>query len=258
MGDLTKNNQGRLAGRNAIIAGGGRGIGRAITKGFAREGASVAVASLQMGNAEKVAKEISEQGGRAIALQVDVARADSVQSMVDQAVDHFGRIHILVHNAGVNSMTPMLELSEEEWDWLMDINLKGIFLVGKAVGRHMAAAGGGVIINVTSQGSEVAIPHKLHYCASKGGAKLLTKAMALDLAPHKIRVNALGPGVTDTDMTRKRLSDPDIRRWSLERIPLGRLGQPEEMVGAAIFLASDDSAYVTGTTVIVDGGYLAR
>lgn len=248
----------RLAGKNAIVTGGGRGIGRAIAQGFAREGAAVAVADLNLANAEKVAQEISEQGGRAIALQVDVGRADAVQSMVDRALEHFGRLHLLVSSAGVNSMAPMLELTERDWDWLMDVNLKGLFLVAQAVGRHMAGAGGGVIINVSSQISEVAIPNKVHYCASKGGAKLLTKAMALDLAPHNIRVNALGPGVVQTDMTRERLSDPEIRRWTLERIPLGRLGNPEDMVGAALFLASDESAYVTGISLIVDGGYLAR
>jgi len=258
MKEQNKQNHKRLADKTVIITGGGRGIGRAIAQGFAREGAAVVVGSLHLANAEKVAREILEKGGQAIALQVDVGQANSVQTMVDKAVEHFGRLHILVNNAGVASTAPMLDLSERDWDWLMDINLKGLFLVGQAVGRHMAGAGGGVIINVTSQISEVAIPNRVHYCASKGGARLLTKAMALDLAPHNIRVNALGPGATETDMTFERLSDPDYRRGFVERIPLGRLGNPEDMVGAAIFLASDESAYVTGISLIVDGGYLAR
>jgi len=248
----------RLAGKNVMVTGAGRGIGRAIALGFAREGAAVVAASLTLANAERTAREIAEAGGRAIALQVDTARADSVQQMVQRAVERLGRIHVLVSNAGVNSTVPFLELTEQEWDRVNGVNSKGHFLVGQAVARHMAGNGGGSIIIVASQLSETAIPHKAHYLASKGAAKMLAKGMAVDLARYNIRVNALGPGVTLTDMTRERLSDPEIMRWSLERIPMGRLGAPEDMVGAALFLASEESAYVTGTIVFVDGGYLAR
>jgi NAD(P)-dependent dehydrogenase (short-subunit alcohol dehydrogenase family) len=185
-----------------------------------------------------------------------------VTRTLDVAIAAFGRIHILVSVAGIATVRPFLELPEAEWDEIMAVNLKGQYLCGQVVGRHMAQSGGGSIINVTSQVADVAQPMSAHYHASKGGGKMLTKAMALDLAEFNIRVNALAPGLTDggdqswMDTDRGRAWRPH-REKLLERIPMHRAARPEEMVGAAVFLASDEASYVTGSTVLVDGGYLA-
>ncbi len=250
----------RLGGRNAIVTGAGSGIGRAIAIGFARHGAGVVAADVDGAAAERTAAQIRAEEGRAIAVAVDVAQRLSVEAMLAAALAEFGRIHILASNAGVSGGHHFLELPEEEWDRVLAINLKGQYLCGQVVGRHMASSGGGSIINTSSQlGEGAATPNRAHYLASKGGSRMLTRAMAIDLAPHNVRVNALAPGVTVTNLTRQRIEeDADYRRWALERIPMGRFGQPEDLVGAVVFLASDDSAYVTGTTIVVDGGYLAR
>lgn len=250
---------GRLHERNAIVTGAGSGIGAASAAGLAREGAGVVVADIDRHGAEKTVAGIRGAGGRAIAVQVDVAQRDSVEAMLETAVAAFGRIHVLHSNAGVSPRHHFLDLPQDEWERVLAINLTGQYLCGQVVGRHMRAAGGGSIINTSSQlGEGSAHPNCAHYLASKGGSRMLTRAMAIDLAPHNIRVNALAPGVTVTNINRQRVGDPEWRRWALERIPLGRLGQPEDLVGAVVFLASDESAYVTGTTIVVDGGYLAR
>jgi NAD(P)-dependent dehydrogenase (short-subunit alcohol dehydrogenase family) len=249
----------RLEGRNAIVTGAGSGIGRAIALGFAREGAGVVAADVDVAAAERTVEEIRGTDGRAISVQVNVADRASVEAMLAAALIEYGRIHILASNAGVSSRHPFLELPEEEWDRVLDINLKGQYLCGQVVGRHMAEAGGGSIINTASQLAEgAANPNQAHYLASKGGSRMLTRGMAVDLAPHNVRVNALAPGVTVTNLTRQRMEDADYRRWALERIPLGRFAQPDDLVGAAIFMASDESAYMTGATLVIDGGYTAR
>jgi 2-deoxy-D-gluconate 3-dehydrogenase len=169
-----------------------------------------------------------------------------------------GGLDIIVCAAGISPLTHFFDITEEEWDRVIDTNLKGLFLCGQAAARHMKDAGGGTIINITSQLSEVAQPKSVHYVASKGGAKMFTKGMVLDLAQYNIRINSLAPGLTNTNMT--RLDTPE--GWAehqqfMSHIPMGRVGQPEDMVGAAIYLASDESSYVTGATILVDGGYLA-
>ena len=250
---------GRLGERNAIVTGAGSGIGAASAAGLAREGAGVVVADINHQGAEQTAAAIKRDGGRAIAVEVDVARRASVEAMLEAGLAEFGRIHILHSNAGVSPRHHFLDLPQEEWERVLGINLTGQYLCGQVVARHMAKTGGGSIINTASQLAEgTAHPSMAHYLASKGGTRMLTRGMAIDLAPHNIRVNALAPGVTATNINRQRVEDPEWRRGALERIPLGRLGQPQDMVGAIVFLASDDSAYVTGTTIVVDGGYVAR
>jgi NAD(P)-dependent dehydrogenase (short-subunit alcohol dehydrogenase family) len=250
----------RLSGKNAIVTGAGSGIGRAVALGFAGEGAGVVVADVDVVRARETALAIEQAGGQALAVQVDVSSAAAVEVLLGTALARFERIEILFNNAGVSSRAPFLELAEAEWDRVVGVNLKGQFLVGQAVARHMAERGGGSIINTSSQLAEgAANPRSAHYLASKGGSRMLTRGMAVDLAPHDIRVNALAPGVTVTNLTRQRLEDDaEWRRVALERIPMGRFGQPDDLVGACVFLASDEARYVTGATLVVDGGYTAR
>jgi len=248
----------RLAGKSALVAGAGGGIGGAAAEGLAREGAAVVCGDVDLTAAEVTAEHIRAAGGRAAAIQLDVTEGEAVTAAVHSVVANFGGVDVLLNSAGVTMSASVLELEQSEWDRVIAVNLTGAMRLGQAVARQMVAQKrGGSIIIVTSQLAEVAIPDKTAYLASKGGARSLAMGMAVDLAPHGIRVNAIGPGPTLTGLTRKRLADERIRSWTLERIPLGRLGEPADLVGAVLFLASDDSRWVTGTTVVVDGGYLA-
>lgn len=250
----------RLEGKNAIVTGAASGIGRAIAIGFAREGARVAAADINLTGAQATAESICAAGGEAYAAEVDVARKDQVDAMVARALEVFERVHVLVAVPGISTDRHFLDLPEDEWDRVLAVNLKSLFLCGQAVARHMAQHGGGSIVNITSQCGDIAMPNSAHYHASKGGGKMLTKAMALDLAQHGIRVNALAPGLTETALTARHfLSEEGMahRRDVLAHTPLARAAAPEEMVGAAVYLASEESSFVTGTTLYVDGGYLA-
>lgn len=251
----------RLAAKSAIVTGAGSGIGRAIALGYAAEGAKVLSADIIGERAVAVAQEITERDGTAEAVTVDVSKREQVNAMVEAAVAAFGRVDILAAVAGIATVRDFLELPDDEWDEVVAVNLTGQFICGQETARRMARTGGGSIVNVTSQVAEVAQPMSAHYQASKGGAKMLTKSMALDLAVHGIRVNALAPGLTDggdqswMDTDKGRAWRPH-REKLLERIPMHRAAMPEEMVGAAVFLASDEASYVTGTSLVVDGGYL--
>ncbi|MBI3967086.1 MAG: SDR family oxidoreductase [Chloroflexi bacterium] len=247
----------RLANKVGIVTGAGRGIGRAIALGYAQEGAAVVVCDLDATTAAAVAAAIRAANGRAVALAADVASAVDAQRLVDTALEQFGRLDVMVNNAAIANRKDFLELTEAEWDRLMDVNLKGTFLCGQAAARAMVQSGGGSIVNVSSSNSVVAHGSMVHYAASKGAVKMLTSGMAVALGPRNVRVNALAPSSVDTPMARNMLDSSSAEAQRVARIPLGRLAQPEDLVGAAVFLASDDSAYVTGTTIFVDGGRLS-
>lgn len=239
----------------ALVTGGARSIGRGIALGLAREGADVAIVYVSHPEAaQETVKAIEELGRRALAVKADVAKRGDVQAAVDEVEERLGPIDILVSNAGVQKRIFFLDLAEEDWDWIVDTNLKGCYLVGQAVAARMKARGRGKIINVSSEAAGFPAPRMSAYCVSKAGIAMLTKCMALELAPHGIRVNALAPGLTRTDLNSKDLDDPEFYKLRVARIPLGRVMSPEDLVGAAVFLASPDSDSMTGQTLQVDGG----
>ncbi len=245
----------KLAGRIALVTGGSRSIGRAIAVGLAREGADVAVNfTRDLAAAQTTVREIEAIGRRALAVKADVSRRAEVLAMVEHVGTELGPIDLLVNNAGVQKRVYFLDLDEADWDWMLDVNLKSCFLVGQAVAASMKPRGGGTIINVSSEAGGFPAPRMTAYCVSKAGVAMLTKCMALELAPYGIRVNALAPGLTRTDLNRNDLEDATFLNARLARIPLGRVLSPADLVEAAVFLASPGSAMVTGTTLQVDGG----
>jgi|SRR5271157_123368 len=252
---------GRVAGKVALITGGASGIGRATALLFAREGATVALADLSADAGQRVADEIAQSGGRAFFEPMDVTRAASCQRLVERAIREFGRIDILFNNAGIIRRATVLDLSEEDWDRVMAVNVKSIYLLSREVIPHMQKAGGGTIINTASGWGLVGGAKAAVYCASKGAVVLLTKAMAIDHGPQNIRVNCICPGDTDTGMLREEAQQlgEENSRFLAEaaKRPLGRVGTPQEIAQAALYLASDASSFVTGTALVVDGGGLA-
>jgi glucose 1-dehydrogenase len=249
----------RLQNKVAIVTGAGSGNGRGIALRLVEEGAKVVVADVNEISADETAAKIAEMGGQALAVRVDVSRREQVEALVAAALERFGQIDILVNNAGVESMAPFLELAEAEWDWVLGVNLKGPFICTQAVAREMVKAGcGGKIVNIASICSAVALAGEAHYIASKGGLLLLNKAMALDLAPYKINVNAVGPGVIETAMTANSLRDPARVEMFYNHIPLKRIGRPRDVANAVLFLVSDEADYITGTILYVDGGWLTQ
>jgi len=245
----------RLKDKVALVTGAGRGIGQAIALAFAREGARVAVTDIDPTTAQATARRIGR--AKALALQMDVADAGSIRDGFDAIHRAWGRIDVAVTNAAVEPIVPFLELSEATWDRIIDVNLKGTFLVAQAAARRMVRRRRGVIITLSSVNAEVARPESAAYAATKGGVRQLTKAMAIALAPHGIRVNAIGPGTVVTGLTRHLLKN---RRWRdavYARTPMQRVAEPREIAEVAVFLASDASSYMTGSTVYVDGGRLA-
>lgn len=246
----------RLKGKVAIVTGAGRGIGEAIALAFAREGARVAAADIDPRTAQATARRIG-RAPKALALTMDVADSASVNAGFAAIDKQWGRIDIAVTNAGIEPLAPFLELSEETWDRIIDVNLKGTFLVAQAAARRMAKRRGGVIITLSSVNAEVARPESAAYAATKGGVRQLTKAMAIGLAPYGIRVNAIGPGTVVTGLTRHLLRNRQWRDAVYARTPMQRVAEPREIAEVAVFLASDASSYMTGSTVYVDGGRLA-
>ena len=207
-------------------------------------------------DAESTVHQIEATGRRAVAVQGSTDSRSDVERFVGEAHDFLGGLDILVNNAGVLKRTPLLEISEEEWDAILNVNLKGYFLVGQAVARRMVENGTpGAIVNVSSAGQAVAAPNLTHYCVSKAGVEMLTKQMALELAPHRIRVNAIAPGLIETDMNRADIARDDFRERRLARIPLREIGTPDDLVGSVVHLASNDEArLVTGATLFIDAG----
>ncbi len=252
---------GALRHKVALITGGASGIGRATALLFARESATVSVVDLNRASGQAVAKGIIANGGRALFEYGDVTCAEDCERVVSRTLREFGGLHILFNNAGVIRRASVVELSEEDWDRVMEVNVKPMFLLSKLAIPLMARAGGGSIVNMASGWGLAAGPRAAVYCASKGAVVQLTRAMAIDHGPQKIRVNCLCPGDVDTPLLReeaRQLGEPHERFLAeAARRPLARIGKPEEIARAALYLASDASAFVTGASLVVDGGGLA-
>lgn len=249
----------RLDGRIALVTGGNRGIGRALAEGLAEAGASVAVTSRQAARAETAAAELALATGRScLGLAADVRDDADVRRAVAQTIRELGGLHILVNNAGLNIRERITDLKDESWEEVLDTNLGGAMRCSRAVAGHLVEQGWGRIINIGSIMSVVSIAARASYASSKAGLLGLTRTMALDLAPYGVTVNALCPGVFRTEINRPILNDPDYLQEFLKQIPLGRMGEPSELTGAAVFLASQASAYMTGATLFVDGGWTTK
>ena len=249
-----------LSGKAVIVTGAAGGIGYAIAERFVAEGASVMIADIDQARGEKAAQTLSATG-KALFHKTNVANHAEVESLVAAALAAFGRIDVLVNNAGIVHASDFLDLAEADFDRVLGVNLKGSFLVGQAVARHMAErvkAGEkpGSIVNMSSVNAVFALPNQVPYSVSKGGVNQLTKAMAIGLAPYGIRVNAIGPGSIMTDMLASVNDDPAARNRLLSRTPIGRIGEPSEIAAVAVFLASDEASYITGQTIYADGGRL--
>ncbi len=248
----------KLENKVAIVTGSRRGIGKAIALELAKNGANVVVSDINLEEQKQVVKEIKELGQKALAIKADVTSNKEVENMVQKTIDTFGKIDILVNNAGVFVQKPFQEMTEKDWDKVLDVNLKGNFLCTKAVSKHMIKQESGKIISIASIAGEVGFRGSSAYCASKAGIVNLTKELALELAPKNINVNAIAPGVIKTKMTESMLADKKQRKALMNNIPFNRVGEPEDIGKAALFLASSDSDYITGHTLVVDGGWLAQ
>jgi len=239
-----------------MVTGAGRGIGKAIAIALAKANADVVINDVNLNTAKNTAQEIEALGKRSLPIEADVSVKKDVNRMVEHALNVFGKIDILVNNAGVIVRKPVEELSEEEWDRIIDINLKGVFLCSKMVATDMIKRReGGKIINISSIMGGVALPPRAAYCASKGGVIALTRDLAAEWAKYNINVNAISPGWMTTELTQSLFSQEEMRRFFLERIPLNRFGTPEDVAHLAVFLASEYSNYITGQTIYVDGGW---
>jgi glucose 1-dehydrogenase len=249
----------RLEGKVALVTGGAQGIGLACAEAFAREGAKVLITDVNAEAGGAALANLRAQGSRAEFISCDVSIKAQVEAAVAAAVERFGQLDILVANAGVVHAAEFLDLEEADFDRVLAVNLKGVFLCGQAAARQMVKQGlGGAIINMSSVNAVLAIPNQVPYVVSKGGVNQLTKVMALSLAPHGIRVNGIGPGTILTELAQKAvLGNREAERKILSRTPLGRMGEPAEIARVAAFLASEDASYLTGQTIYPDGGRLA-
>jgi len=249
-----------LKGKVVIITGARRGMGKADALAFAKNGAKVVVADISQEECQLVVDEIKKSGGEGLAVKCDVTNEKEIEEMVKKTIEKFGKVDILVNNAGICQFKPFLELTKEEWQRTLDINLKGYFLCAKATAKEMVKQKSGAIVNIASIvmgqiGKGMA--GLAHYSASKGGIAALTKTLALELAPYNIRVNAIAPGAIDTPMVASAKADPKVLEQTLAMIPLHRMGKPEEIANTVLFLSSEASSYITGSIIVVDGGCLA-
>jgi NAD(P)-dependent dehydrogenase (short-subunit alcohol dehydrogenase family) len=249
----------RLSGKVALVTGAAQGIGLACAQAFAREGAKVFVTDLNEDAGRRAVLQLRSEGLQASFAACDVSRKDQVEAAMRSVVGEFGRLDVLVANAGIVHAAEFIDLEEKDFDRVLAVNLKGVFLAGQAAARRMVQqGGGGSIINMSSVNAILAIPNQVPYVVSKGAINQLTKVMSLALAPHRIRVNGIGPGTILTELAKTAvLGNREAERKILSRTPLGRMGDPAEVAQVALFLASDESSYVTGQTIYPDGGRLA-
>jgi NAD(P)-dependent dehydrogenase (short-subunit alcohol dehydrogenase family) len=243
----------RLQTRNAIVTGAGQGIGRAIALGLACEGANVVVADINKDAATGVKKEVEQIGRNALAIQTDVSDEHSVRVMVENSLREFGKLDILVNNAGVFPVSSVEEMSETDWDRVIGTNLVGTFLCSRAVASKFIEQKNGRVISITSGRAFHGAKNGAHYASSKAGIIGFSKALALELAPYQVTVNVICPGITDTAQPRGHQTEEQIYSQG-QKIPMGRIGQPEDLIGTAVFLSSDSAAFITGQTIIVNGG----
>ncbi|MCZ7572019.1 MAG: glucose 1-dehydrogenase [Ardenticatenaceae bacterium] len=248
----------RLDGQVALITGASRGIGHDLTLALAAAGAQVVPTARTVSDLDGLVAEVERVGGQALPVQLDVRDPGSIESAVQKSVSAYGRVDILVNNAGLGYNHDAIEVTEADWDEMMDVNLKGLFFVCQAVGRRMIEQRYGRIINMSSQAGSVGIRRHAVYCASKGGVNLLTKVLALEWAPYGITVNAVAPTFIRTPGTAERLDDPAFLADVLARLPVGHVGTPMDVAGAVIYLASPSTGLVTGTVLLVDGGWTAQ
>jgi len=250
-----------LSGKNALVTGGSRGIGSGISIVLAKQGANVAVNCIEkMDKCDYISGEVMKAGRDSISLKADVSKKEEVENMFKQIKDRWGKLDILINNAGIIDYASFEDITEEKWDKIMDINLKGQFLCAQEAVKLMKPGKWGRIINISSissGGVGIGFKNISHYTASKGGVVALTENMAIELAQYGINVNTVAPGAIESDMTAPTLEDEKVMKSMLEQIPKGRIGKPEDIGAACVFLASDESDYITGTVIYVDGGWLA-
>jgi len=246
----------RLEDKVVIVTGGAQGIGKAYATGVAREGAKVVVADVDSANGEKVVQEIKEKGGAAVFVQTDVSKKIDAEKMVQTAVDEFGGLDVLVNNAAILDAEPVEEITEEKWDKQMAVNAKGTLFCSQAAVAVMKKQKKGKIVNISSIGAMAAQPGLCAYHSTKAVIFTMTRSFALELIDYNIQVNAVVPGTTNSGMAERAMQDPNFQKQVVDPIPMGRLGKPEELLGAVVFFASEDSNYCTGQTLVVDGGVL--
>jgi NAD(P)-dependent dehydrogenase (short-subunit alcohol dehydrogenase family) len=247
-----------LSGKVAIVTGAGRGLGYHIALALAKYGADLILCSRTVSELERAKTEIEVFGRKVLVQKMDAAKIPEIHRMVEASLEAFGRIDILVNNAGINIPQWAVDVTEEAWDQVFDINLKGLFFCAQAVGKVMIKQRRGKIINVSSQAGCVGIPQRAAYCSSKGGINLLTKVLAIEWAPHNVLVNAIAPTFIETPFTKPMFEKEGFRDFVLGNIPLGHVGQPEDVTGAVIYLASAASNLVTGHVLLIDGGWTAH